>query len=130
MFTRPHEPIYPFPTQQTSTSLMPDAPVTIANCQSENFTITIHITLKENQYLTNTNTYTNTHWPTPTDKIKPNSKRQKTGKKQNINKANSANQSETHSSKERKSYWVRLLKNKKRETHSLISFHNFHFSEI
>ena len=34
-----HQPNYPHPTQWISTSLMPDAPITIA-CQSENFTIT------------------------------------------------------------------------------------------
>ena len=68
--------------------VMPQSQEPTTNQKISQPQITIHITLKDNQYLTNTNTNTNTHWPTPTDKnkIKPNLKSQKKGKQPNINK--------------------------------------------
>ena len=80
---------------------MPDAPITRASCQSENFTITNHNTHYTKRQLIS---HQHQHTPTPThtnDKIKPNSKSQKTAKKIYINKAKRFGQWANHSSKER-----------------------------
>ena len=94
-----HPPPTPLNRQAQASCLMP--PITRANCQSENFTITNHnrhYTKRQLISHQHQHQHQHKHMPTLTDKIKPNSKGKKKAK---LKVKDMASQSQAHSSKER-----------------------------
>ena len=72
-------PSTPTPLNRQTSCLMP--PITRANCQSENFTITNHNThYTKRQLISHQHQHQHTLTPTPMDKINPNSKSQRRSK--------------------------------------------------